>query len=105
MMAISDVWRKMFWNFDKLNNAFITLTPKIVGDEQVKDFMPISMVHNFAKLLANWLAGRLNEMISPIQQGSFYPRQLHANPTNGQISLNWTFRRHLIWYLGPFYLR
>jgi hypothetical protein len=105
MMAISDVWRKMFGNFDKLNNAFITLTPKIVGDEQVKDFMPISMVHNFAKLLANRLAGRLNEMISPIQQGSFYPRQLHANPTNGQISLNWTFRRHLIWYLGPFYLR
>jgi hypothetical protein len=37
----------------------------------VKDFKPISLVHSFAKLItklmANGLAGRLNEMVSPIQ--------------------------------------
>jgi hypothetical protein len=58
-------------SFDKLNSAYITLIPKMVGAEQVKDFRPISLVHSFAKLitklLANRLVGRLKEMVSPIQ--------------------------------------
>jgi hypothetical protein len=51
---------------EKLNNAFITLIPKKAGAAQVKDFRPISLVHSFAKLvtkvLANRLAGKLNDM-------------------------------------------
>jgi hypothetical protein len=70
MRAVSAVWSRRFRNFDKLNSAYITLIPKVVGAEQVKDFRPISLVHSFAKLitklLANQLAGRLNEMVSPI---------------------------------------
>jgi hypothetical protein len=71
MVAMSAVWIRKLLNFDKLNNAYITLIPKMVGEEQVKDFRPISLVHSFAKLitklLANRLAGRLKEMVSPIQ--------------------------------------
>jgi hypothetical protein len=71
MRAVSAVRSRRFRNFDKLNSAYITLIPKMVGAEQVKDFRPISLVHSCAKLitklLANRLAGRLNEMVSPIQ--------------------------------------
>jgi hypothetical protein len=71
MMAISAIWSRKFGNFQKLNNAYITLILKVVGAEFVKDFRPISLMHSFAKLITklmdNQLAGRLNEMVSPIQ--------------------------------------
>jgi hypothetical protein len=60
-----------FLNFQNLNNAYITLIPKVTGAEQVKDFRLISLVHSFAKLVtkshANRLAGKLHGMVSPIQ--------------------------------------
>jgi hypothetical protein len=60
MAAASAVWSRRFWNFSKHEGA-----------DQVKDFRPISLVHRFAKLvtkiLANRLAKKLNEMISPNQ--------------------------------------
>jgi hypothetical protein len=43
----------------KLNSAFITLIPKKDGADQVKDFRPISLVHNFANLITKILATRL----------------------------------------------
>jgi hypothetical protein len=47
------------------------MVPKKEGAEQVKDFRPISLVHSFAKLitktLANRLAPRLGELVSPNQ--------------------------------------
>jgi hypothetical protein len=71
MRAVSAIWSRRFRNFDKLNSAYITLIPKVVGADQVKDFRPISLVHSFAKLitklLSNRLAGKLNEMVSPNQ--------------------------------------
>jgi hypothetical protein len=71
MRAVSAIWSRRFKNFDKLNSAYITLIPKVVGADQVKDFRPISLVHSFAKLitklLSNRLAGKLNEMVSPNQ--------------------------------------
>jgi hypothetical protein len=74
------VWSRRFAQFDRLNTAYITLIPK-EGADQVKDFRPISLVHSFAKLitklLANRLAGRLNEMISPIQS-AFYKRLFYS---------------------------
>jgi hypothetical protein len=67
MRAVSAVWSRRFKNFDKLNSAYITLIPKVVGADQVKDSRPISLVHRFAKLiiklLATRLAGRLNEEV------------------------------------------
>jgi hypothetical protein len=71
MNAMSTVWSRKFINFDKVNIAFITLIPKKIGADHVKDFRPISLVHSFAKLvtklLANRLVRKLNEMVSPIQ--------------------------------------
>jgi hypothetical protein len=81
MAAMSAFWSRKFSNFEKLNNAFVTLISKTVGAEHVKDFRQISLVHSFAKLvtkvLANQLAGRLNELVSLVQsafyKGSIYP--------------------------------
>ena len=56
------------------------MIPKKTNAVQVKDYRPISLVHSFAKLvtkiLANRLAGRLDEMVSSnqsvfIKKGSF----------------------------------
>jgi hypothetical protein len=73
MAAMSAIWSRKFCNFNTLNNAYITLIPKVEGAEQVKDFRPISLVHSFAKLvtkpLANRLATKLQDMVSPVQSG------------------------------------
>jgi hypothetical protein len=71
MAAISAVWSRKLVNFGILNSAYVILLPKKDDAEQPKDFRPISLVHSFAKLvtklLANPLAPKLQEMISPIQ--------------------------------------
>jgi hypothetical protein len=49
----------------------------------VKDFRPISLVHSFVKLvtkvLANRLAGKLNDMVSPIQSAFMKGRFIQDN--------------------------
>jgi hypothetical protein len=71
MAAMSAICSRKFCNFSSLNSAYITLIPKVEGAEQVKDFRPVSVVHSFAKLvtklLANWLATKLHDMVSPVQ--------------------------------------
>jgi hypothetical protein len=71
MAAMSAVWSRKFGNFDLLNSAYITLLPKKEDATCVKDFRSISLVHSFAKLvtklMANRLAGRLDQMVSPNQ--------------------------------------
>ena len=71
MSAMSAVWRRKFGNFHLLNSAYITLLPKKEDATSVKDFRPISLVHSFAKLvtklMANRLAGRLDQLVSPNQ--------------------------------------
>jgi hypothetical protein len=66
-----------------LNTAYITLLPKKVDAEQPKDFMPISLVHSFAKLItklmANRLVGRLQEMVSPNQSAFIKGRFIQDN--------------------------
>jgi hypothetical protein len=120
MTAMSAVWSRKFMNFGNLNSAYITLIPKLVGAEQVKDFRPISLVHSFAKivtkLLANRLAGRLHGMVSPIQRafikGRFiqdnlcwYNRQQDSciSKNNHTSSSNSTFKRPLIQSHGLFF--
>lgn len=69
MRAISNICNRNFLNFGRLNISFITLIPKMEVDVLVKDFRPISLVHSFTKLvtklLANWLATKLDSMVSP----------------------------------------
>jgi hypothetical protein len=53
------------------------------GAEQIKDFRPISLVYSFAKLitkiLANRLAPRLNELVSPNQSAFIKGRFIQDN--------------------------
>ena len=71
MAAVHFLWTGNFRNLQKLNSAYITLILKKTNVVQVKDYRPISLVHSFAKLvtkiLANRLAGRLDEMVSSNQ--------------------------------------
>ena len=59
------------------------MVPKKEGAEQVKDFRPISLVHSFAKLitktLANRLAPRLGELVSPNQSAFIKGRFIQDN--------------------------
>jgi hypothetical protein len=80
--AVSAVWSRNFVNLNRLNTAFMTMIPK-EGAYQVKDFRPISLVHSFAKLitkvLANRLAKRLNDMVSPNQSAFIKGRFIQDN--------------------------
>ena len=71
MAALHRIWGRNCRNLWLLNSAYITLLPKKSDADLVKDFRPISLVHSFAKLvtkiMANRLAGRLDEMVSPNQ--------------------------------------
>ena len=83
MEAISAIWSRKFRNFETLNSAFITLLPKTEEANCAKDFRPISLVHSFAKLvtklLANRLAGRLQQMVSPNQSAFIKGRFIQDN--------------------------
>jgi hypothetical protein len=83
MAAISSVWSRKFGNFNLLNSAYIILLPKREEAESVKDYRPISLVHSFAKLvtklLANRLAGRLNDLVSPVQSAFIKGRFIQDN--------------------------
>ena len=71
MAAMSAVWTRKFGNFHLLNSAYITLLPKKKDATSVKDYEPISLVHSFAKLvtklMANRLAGHLDQMVPQIK--------------------------------------
>jgi hypothetical protein len=83
MAAISCVWARKFRNMGHLNSAFITLIPKTDDAQYVTDFRPISLVHSFAKLvtkiLANRLAGRLQQLASPNQSAFIKKRCIQDN--------------------------
>jgi hypothetical protein len=42
-----------------LNQAYVVLIPKKSCPQQVSDFRPISITHNFAKLISKVMANRL----------------------------------------------
>jgi hypothetical protein len=78
MAAISYIWAQKFRNLRSLNLAFITLIPKHAAAQNVKEFRPISLIHSFAelvtKVLANWLAGWLQRMVS-LNQSAFIKKR------------------------------
>jgi hypothetical protein len=83
MADVLAIWSRKLMGVLALNTAFITLLPKKEVAEQPKDFRPISLVHSFAKLvtiiIANRLASRLNEMVSPIQSAFIKGRFIQDN--------------------------
>ena len=83
MVAVSAVWSRKMGNFGTLNSAYITLLPKMEGADQPKDFRPISLVHSFAKLitklLANRLAPKLQQIVSPNQSAFIKGRFIQDN--------------------------
>jgi hypothetical protein len=83
MAALHTIWGKNFRNLWMLNSAYITLIPKKTEADQVKDFRPISLVHSFAKLvtkiLANRLAGHLDQMVSSNQSAFIKKRFIQDN--------------------------
>jgi len=83
MAAVSAVWSRKFGNFNLLNSAYITLIPKKEDASHVRDFRPISLVHSFdkliAKILANRLAGRLDQLVYPNQSAFIKGRFIQHN--------------------------
>lgn len=83
MAAISAVWSRKFGNFGLLNSAYITLISKKDDASSIKGYRPISLVHSFAKLvtkiLANRLAGHLNQMVSSSQSAFIKGRFIQDN--------------------------
>lgn len=67
----------------RLNSAYIVLILKKEDAIQVGDYRPISLVHSFAKLvtkiLANWLAPKLNSMVANNQSAFVTGRCIHDN--------------------------
>jgi len=83
MVAVSTMWSRRMVNFGTLNSAYITLLPKKEGADQPNDFRPISLVRSFAKLitklLANRLAPKLQQIVSPNQSAFIKGRFIHDN--------------------------
>jgi hypothetical protein len=83
LAVISAVWSRKLVNLGILNSAYITLIPKKEDAYQPKESRPISLVHNFAKLitklLANRLAPKLHKMVSPVQSAFIKGRFIQDN--------------------------
>ena len=70
-------------HFKHLNSAHVVLIPKKSDANCVKDFRPISLTHSVAKLIsklmANRLAGCLDQLISQAQSAFIKKRSIHDN--------------------------
>jgi hypothetical protein len=65
--ALHVIWLGRDQGFECLNDALITLLPKMVGAVDLSDYRPISLVHSFARLLTKSMARRqapqMNELV------------------------------------------
>jgi hypothetical protein len=59
MEAFETLWRGDSRGIHVANQALITLLPKRADAVEVKDFLPISLIHGVAKLVAKVLSSRL----------------------------------------------
>jgi hypothetical protein len=70
-------------SFHHLNEALITLVPKVDNPEGLGDYRPISLIHSFGKIFAKVLANRfapiLLHLISPNQSAFIKGRQIQDN--------------------------
>jgi hypothetical protein len=63
--------------FGAANSSLITLLPKRLGAEEVKDFRPISLIHGIAKWVAKVIANRLAPLL-PQLVGSHQSAFVHG---------------------------
>lgn len=117
MVALLEVHGGDSWKLGLLNSTFLTLLPKQVDAIQVLDYKLISLIHNFAKLvaklLANRLAPRLSSLVSANQStfirglafriiSSWCSKQLVSFISKRRLVYcsNLTFPRHLTQSVG-----
>jgi hypothetical protein len=66
-----------------LNSAYLALLPKKDVALSARDFRPISLIHNFAKLVTKMLANRLGpyleELVATNQSAFVRGRSIHDN--------------------------
>jgi hypothetical protein len=70
-------------SFHHLNEALLTLLPKVDNPEGLGDYRPISLIHSFGKIfaevLANHFASTLPHLMSPNQSALIKVRQIQDN--------------------------
>jgi hypothetical protein len=83
IQAVNQFYHMNLQGLQFLNQAFVVLIPKKENPQRVSDYMPISLTHNFAKiiskLLANRLAPELHHLISINQTTFIKSRCIHDN--------------------------
>lgn len=83
MAAVSRLMQGDIARLHLLNSAYITLIPKDPNAVEIKDFRPISLIHNFAKIvtkvMANRLAKFLPQLVSPSQSAFVKGRCIREN--------------------------
>lgn len=79
MTALHSIWGRILTKLWMLNSANITLIPKKIEADQGKDFRSISLIHSFAKLVAN----HLDQMVSPNQ--SAFSKKCYVGSANRKI--------------------
>jgi hypothetical protein len=71
MEAIDSLYNSRCQDLNLLNKAHIILNPKKYGAESIVDYMPISHIHDFVKIITKMLALHLapliKDLISPCQ--------------------------------------
>ncbi|GJS31209.1 RNA-directed DNA polymerase, eukaryota, partial [Tanacetum coccineum] len=79
------------------NSNFIGLIPKILDDDMVKDFRPISLIGSLykiiAKILANRLVGVLGDLVNEVQSAFVADRQILDGPFILDEVLQWCRRK------------
>ena len=86
----NSLWALDGRSFYFVNDALMILLRKKTDAQEIKDYRPISLIHSmsklFSKLLANWLAKRLNELVRPNQSAFIKGRLIHDNFRAVQLS-------------------
>jgi hypothetical protein len=81
--AINFLFQQHDQHFMHLNSAHVVLVPKKCDAKCVRDFRTISLTHSVAKLIsklmANRLAGCLDQLISRAQSAFIKKRSIHDN--------------------------
>jgi hypothetical protein len=83
MHALPTLWLRDFRSFYLLNQVYMILLCKRKDGDVVQDFIPISLIHSFGKLvtkvLALWLAPYMDSLVKLSQSGFIQCRALHDN--------------------------
>jgi hypothetical protein len=83
MHALTTIWSLDGRNLYLLKQAYIVLLRKKKDTEEIKNFRPISLIHNFSKLFAKMLSSRLaphmHRLVLHNQSAFIRGRAIHDN--------------------------